>query len=179
MGMGDESKAGASKDDAGLDELKHNLRVSFSRMKEDIHFNRQQVEDILKANKVLLEQITLLKDEIKELKSRPKGLKTELMRGLARNQKAIIKQRIVGMVAEARYSIPELKERIVDDKNYCSKASFYRYLEEMRSEGMIDCAEINGVMTVIGKPGGASGNSGAAQKPIAQKGLEPGQDRYV
>jgi hypothetical protein len=174
--MGDESGVGASKDDAGLDELKHNLKVSFTRMKEDIHFNRRQVEDLLLANKALLEQIGLLKDEIKALKSRPQGLRNELMRGLARNQKAIIKQRIIGMVAEARYSIPELKERIVDDKSYCSKASFYRYVEEMKSEGLIDCAEINGIMTVIGRP------EGTIQKPAAPKiprSQEPGQDKYV
>ena len=171
--MGDESGGGASNDRAGLDELKHNLRVSFSRMKEDINSNRQQAEELLKANKMLLEQICLLKDEIKGLKNRPKGLKSELMRGLARNQKAIIKQRILSMVAEARYSVPELKESIVDDKNYCSKASFYRYVEELKACGQIDCAEINGTMTLIGRP------EGAIQKPITKKGLEPGQDKYV
>jgi hypothetical protein len=53
MAEGDGSKT----DD--ISELKHNLKVSFSRMKDDIHFNRQQVEDLLKANQLLMEQVVL------------------------------------------------------------------------------------------------------------------------
>jgi predicted RNase H-like nuclease (RuvC/YqgF family) len=128
----------------GLTELKHNLKVSFSRMKEDIHFNRQQVEDLLKANRMLLEQLGSLKEEIKALKGRPQGLKNELMRGLSRNRKKLIKQRLLGLIEEGKYSIPELKEIVVDEKNYCSKASFYRYIEELKKRGNIAEVEAEG-----------------------------------
>jgi predicted RNase H-like nuclease (RuvC/YqgF family) len=131
-------------DNDQIGELKHNLKVSFSRMKEDIHFNRQQVEDLLKANKMLLEQIESLKTEIKTMRDKPAGLRSELMRGLSRNKKKIIKQRIISLIEQERYSIPELKEIVVDEKNYCSKASFYRYIEELKKLGNIAEVNING-----------------------------------
>ncbi len=138
MAEGDGSKT----DD--ISELKHNLKVSFSRMKDDIHFNRQQVEDLLKANQMLMEQVVSLKDEVKALKEKPQGLKNELMRGLSRNRKKIIKQRILSLVEEGRYSIPELKEIVVDEKSYCSKASFYRYVDELKRIGAISEVDVGG-----------------------------------
>lgn len=160
-------KADAGQENSELGELKHNLRVSFSRMKDDIHSNKQQIdgmsshiEDLVKANRMLLEQVSSLKDEIKALKERPKGLKTELMRSLARNQKSIIKQRILEMVGQGRFSIPELKERIVDDRNYCSKASFYRYIEELKSAGKIDFMAVEDKEIVVM----GSGQAGAEVK---------------
>jgi len=162
------------KEEAGeLDELKHNLRVSFSRMKEDIQANKQQaegtkayvegmkeqIENLVKTNRLLLEQMGLLKDEIRALKERPKGLKTELMRSLARNQKTLIKQRILEMVGQGRFSIPELKERIVDDRNYCSKASFYRYIEELKSGKRIDFLSVEGREVVVAVGGEGRGTS--------------------
>lgn len=168
-----EKTAEESKDTGELEELKHNLKVSFSRMKEDIQSNRQEtgemrgyIEDLVKTNKILLEQVTSLKDEIKALKERPKGLKTELMRSLARNQKALIKQRILSMVIEGRYSIPELKERIVDDRNYCSKASFYRYIEELKSSRKIDFLSIEGREVVVELK---EGESAAAPKQVKRE----------
>ena len=145
--MGDKKEAmGNSPEPRGdeLSDLKHNLKVSFSRMREDIHFNREQVEDLLKANRTLLEQVGFLKEEIKELKNKPQGLRNELMRGLSRNKKRIIKQRIIGLIEEGRYSIPELKEIVVDEKSYCSKASFYRYIEELKRQGNVAEVNVNG-----------------------------------
>lgn len=139
-----------------LDELKHNLKVSFSRMKEDILSNRQEtgemrsyIEDLVKTNRLLLEQVSSLKDEIRTLKEKPRGLKTELMRSLSRNKKLIIKQRILDMAMEGRFSTPELKERVVDDRNYCSKASFYRYIDELRAERKIDLIGVEGREVVV------------------------------
>ncbi len=140
-------------------------------MKDDIRSNSQQIDEmrnnfgeLLKTNRMLLEQIGSLKDEIKALKERPKGLKTELMRSLARNQKGLIKQKILEMAGEARLSIPELKERIVDDRNYCSKASFYRYIDELKAGGKIDFMSLEGrEIVVFAQPG-----KGNAPKPEIQ-----------
>jgi len=160
--MADKPREGAGE----LDELKHNLKISFSRMREDIHFNRSQIEDLVRANKMLLEQVGSLKDEIKALKERPKGLKTELMRSLARNQKALIKQRILEIVGQGRFSIPELKERIVDDRNYCSKASFYRYIDELKSNRNIDFLSVEGREIVVAMP---AGNNGEAAPELSKR----------
>jgi Fe2+ or Zn2+ uptake regulation protein len=143
--------------DDQIGELKHNLKVSFSRMKEDIHFNRQQVEDLLKANKMLLEQIESLKEEIKTIRKKPTGLRSELMRGLTRNKRKIIKQRILGLIEQERYSIPELKDIVVDEKNYCSKASFYRYIDELKKLGSIAEVNFNGssVLKLVKSAGNA------------------------
>ena len=51
---------------------------------------------------------------------------------IKRNKKGIIKARILELVKTERYSIPEIKDIVVDRDNYCSKATFYRYLIELK-----------------------------------------------
>lgn len=130
-----------------LEELKHNLKVSFSRMKSDIQSNQDKIDKLLDINKQLQEQIKRLEAKIGE----PKGLKSELMRSFKRNKKQIIKQRILSLVKERQVPVPELKEIIVDDKGYCSKATFYRYVDELKSEGSLNMISIDGNQIVIAK----------------------------
>ncbi|MFH1399215.1 MAG: hypothetical protein ABIG95_03825 [Candidatus Woesearchaeota archaeon] len=130
-----------------LEELKYNLKVSFSRMKQDIHFNKEQIQGLVELNKGLQQQILGLKEEIKGLK--PSGLKGELVRQYRRNRKGLIKQRILGLIKEKEYSLPELKDLVVDEKHYCSKASFYRYIGELRKDGRISVAGVEGNESII------------------------------
>lgn len=61
-------------------------------------------------------------------------LRDDLMRSFERNRKAIIKQQILGEAGKGDYTKIELRDIVVLKKNYCSKASFYRYLDELELE---------------------------------------------
>ena len=62
---------------------------------------------------------------------------SRMIKKLERNKKDIIKQPIIEMVTQAPILLPELKEILVDEKQYCSKASFYRYIEDLLARGII------------------------------------------
>jgi hypothetical protein len=62
----------------------------------------------------------------------PTKLEKEVMKKFNRSKKDIIKHKILEVVKTQQITIPELKEVIVDQEEYCSKASFYRYLEEIK-----------------------------------------------
>ena len=62
----------------------------------------------------------------------PTNLEKEVMKKFNRSKKDIIKHKILEVVKTQQITIPELKEVIVDQEEYCSKASFYRYLEEIK-----------------------------------------------
>lgn len=125
-----------------IEQLRHNLKVSFSRMKQDIQSNHEKIDHLIKINEQLKEYILRLETKIGNMKQ-PTGLKSELMRSFKRNKKQIIKQRILDLVRERQIPVPELKEMIVDDKQYCSKATFYRYIDELKKEGWLNMITID------------------------------------
>lgn len=70
-------------------------------------------------------------------------LEKELMDELNRNKKGLIMQKIIEYTARERSSSKDIKRVIVDKHRYCSKATFYRYLEELKREGKLQQIEIN------------------------------------
>ncbi len=126
-----------------IEDLRHNLKVSFSRMKFDIHSNQKKIDKLLEINKQLQAQIKSLEAKISGLESH-RGLKSELLRSFKRNKKQIIKQRILSLIKGRQMPVAELKEAIVDDKNYCSKATFYRYIDELKKAGIVNSISIDG-----------------------------------
>ena len=83
-----------------------------------------------------LKQIIInLKQEIIASKNQPQKnkLKTEMLNKIKRNKKTIIKNKILELIETERYSIPEIKEIIVNRDDYCSKATFYRYIKELNN----------------------------------------------
>ncbi len=78
-----------------------------------------------------------------------RGLQTEIMRRLKRNKKPVIKQKILNVISSGQYTLPEIKDIIVDENNYCSKASFYRYFEELKKRNLIDIIDINDVKIIV------------------------------
>ena len=127
-----------------LEDLRHNLKVSFSRMKSDIHSNQEKIDKLLEINKQLQEQIKSFEAKLNALETKPQGLKSELLRSFKRNKKQIIKQRILSLVKSRQMPVAELKEMIVDDKQYCSKATFYRYIDELKKAGIVNSIFIDG-----------------------------------
>lgn len=64
-------------------------------------------------------------------------LEAEVINKFKRNKKRLIKNKILETIKANILSIPEIKEIIVDQQRYCSKASFYRYIEELRQHDFI------------------------------------------
>jgi chromosome segregation ATPase len=128
-----------------LEELRHNLKVSFSRMKSDIKANQDKIDQVLEINQQLQAQIKNLEAKL----SQTSTLKSELMRSFKRNKKQIIKQRMIALIQDRQIPVPELKEIIVDEKKYCSKATFYRYIDEMKKEGLLNVITVDNNQIVL------------------------------
>tara|TARA_Y100000034_G_scaffold39094_2_gene48177 strand:- start:17809 stop:18360 length:552 start_codon:yes stop_codon:yes gene_type:complete len=77
------------------------------------------------------------------------GLRTEMIRRLKRNKKVVIKQKILSVISSGQYTLPEIKDVIVDENNYCSKASFYRYFEELKNRQFVEVIDINDIKIVV------------------------------
>jgi hypothetical protein len=80
-------------------------------------------------------------DEIKSeisIQKKEFGLKEEILNKFNKNKREIIKHKILEMVETRNLTLPELKEVIVDQNKYCSKASFYRYFEELKRKNLVN-----------------------------------------
>ena len=109
------------------------LKDTFAKIRRDVERQDSELEELKKVNKELLEEIKSLREEIKTVKAKGSTkLEKEVMKKFNRSKKDIIKHKILEVVKSKQVTIPELKEIIVDQEEYCSKASFYRYLEEMK-----------------------------------------------
>ncbi len=146
-----------------LELLKQALKKTFSKIKQDTTKNSDDIKSIskeLKQIKSLLNNInssikniqtpTMNNQQIPQQTQQPNiGLRTEMMRRLKRNKRSVIKQKILNVISSAQYTLPEIKDIIVDENNYCSKASFYRYFEELKKRGIVEIIEINDVKIIM------------------------------
>lgn len=124
-----------------LEQLKQGLKNSFTNIRSDIdniktdtNSNNKKIQELLDQNKELQETIKTLQETITSLalNQNKDNLKSDMLTKIKRNRKEIIKARILELVQTERYSIPEIKDIVVDRDNYCSKASFYRYITELK-----------------------------------------------
>ena len=101
------------------------------QLKQQIELLSQRIiflEDNIKNN-----QKDLIKEALNEFTRKKKDpLKSELLRKFNKNKKSLIKQKVIEYLKTKPTLISDLKYYIVDQLSYCSKASFYRYIVEMR-----------------------------------------------
>ena len=118
-----------------INQLKQGLKNSFDKIKEDITSNTEKIQELVNQNRELKGEIYELKDTIKKLNITHNKdlLKEDMLSRIKRNRKGLVKAKIIELVQVERYSIPEIKEIVVDRDNYCSKATFYRYVNELRN----------------------------------------------
>lgn len=152
--------------------LKVALKKTFSKIKQDTTDNSNKINNLDKTVLLLskeLKQIKLLlnniNSSIKNLNNKNvsnnsnnslqenilpnSGLKTEVMRRLKRNKRSVIKQKIINVISSGQYTLPEIKDIIVDENNYCSKASFYRYFDELKNRNFVEIIEINDLKIIV------------------------------
>ncbi len=118
-----------------VDELKEFLQATFVKLKENVDLNQKQINVLMEENRRLNDTVSNLSNQIKRQKE--DKLKKEVMHKFRRHKKEMIKHKIIETIRVKRILLPELKEIIVDQMGYCSKATFYRYYEELRKEGTI------------------------------------------
>ena len=119
-----------------INQLKEGLKNSFNNIKEDITSNSNNIKKLLEQNRELRNTIKGLKDTIKNLANNQSKdlLKEDMLTKIKRNRKEIVKAKILEFVQTERYSIPEIKDIVVDRDNYCSKATFYRYISDIKNK---------------------------------------------
>ena len=88
---------------------------------------------------------------MQKIKTKNSRLKEEFIRKFEKKRKDMIRQKIVELANTQELTIPEIKERVVDKEEFCSKATFYRYIEKMQNRKEIGFLEINERKILINK----------------------------
>ncbi len=71
------------------------------------------------------------------------SLEQEAIATVTKNKKHIIKQKIIGVISKNKVTTKQLKEIIVDKHRYCSKATYYRYVHELKAENLLESIIVN------------------------------------
>lgn len=133
-----------------INELKELLKLNFTRIQEDVDRNQKQIDILIVENNKLRNTVSTLAQQLATQKE--DKLKKEVIHKFRRHKKEIIKNKIMETVRLKRVMLPELKEIIVDQMVYCSKATFYRYYDELRKEGTISILNkilVSNVLSIV------------------------------
>ncbi|MCP3682809.1 MAG: hypothetical protein GY861_08985 [bacterium] len=152
-------------------DIQKSLKGAFSKIKEEMDANKRTISSLKKkiesmetgkSDSALMTRVAVLEkklDEVLEMKDMLRNLsvkgkpieplKTKLISKFNKNRKSIIKQKIMDIVREKQYTISELKELVVDSHHYCSKASFYRYVEEMKGRKELGVIDVNNMQLLV------------------------------
>jgi hypothetical protein len=127
-----------------VERLKIELKNSFDRIKSDMAKKDIEIEFLKK-------EIEKLKKELvkKPKQQSNKGLEKDLLNKYEKNKKIILKNNILNEILSKELTKSQLKQIIVEEKNYCSKASLYRYLEELEREKKINTVIINRKAVIV------------------------------
>jgi hypothetical protein len=122
-----------------------NQENKINSLKEELDSLKNQVVDylpkLLEQNNLILKRIEVLEQGIIK-KEDP--LKEQIITKFKRNKKEVIKQKILEISSEKDTTVSSLRDKIVKELKFCSRASFYRYLEELKDLNLIGILEING-----------------------------------
>ncbi|MFT4303217.1 MAG: hypothetical protein ACMXYG_01510 [Candidatus Woesearchaeota archaeon] len=109
-----------------LQEIKRLLETTLSSISQNMAMQQQMILQLQKENQ-----------KLKQLMKEKDPLKKEIITTYKRNKKRLIKNKILETIKLKQLSIPEIKDIVVDQYNYCSKATFYRYIEELKRKDYI------------------------------------------
>ena len=140
-----------------MDEL---IKESFRRVREDFEkrdnelaliktelnaLKQQLIPKLLETNQRILERLEELESRLPVKRD---VLKEQLLQRYTRKRREIVMDKILEVVAYRELTLPELKTIIVDENSYCSRSSFYRYVDFLRRIKRIEVVEVNGVELV-------------------------------
>jgi hypothetical protein len=96
-------------------------------------------EKLVSLEQKRLESAKISDVEIEKKESLHSQLQRKMIKKITRNSKNYIKNTIVSLVSKYdKISALELREIIVEEQNLCSKSSFYRILEELEQEQILN-----------------------------------------
>ena len=117
------------------------------KLKEEIKTNSLKIATLEGAYSILHNNKTLKSQSVSVSESQPVSVslkksqgvsgnfETRLLRKIKTNKKAMVMAEIMKLIDS--YSVIEVYEKIVIEKGLCSKASFYRYIESLKSQSLL------------------------------------------
>lgn len=126
------------------EEILFHIKRSFEKVRADIKTHEAYIEALRAENQMLKMQLQQLIQHFDQKKAESK-LQQEVFHYVKRRNKVFIKQKILSFLATGPRPVSEIKEIIVDKEECCSKASFYRYIEDMKRVGALVFVETDRV----------------------------------
>ncbi len=114
---------------------KEALEAEILRLRKE----QQEMQSKMQAmQSQLIEQV--VKATIKQLS--PKDpIQAEVLWRLRRTRREFVYKKIAELLHTKQRELAELKYLIVDQGRYCSKATFYRYIEELGNQGRLSLTQ--------------------------------------
>ena len=155
---------------AGGDIDRTAISEAFSKIKEDMLKLNKELYEMKQKQKRLIEENIKLKQQqnmltnqpnqsdidpilisqiVKETLKHSKKNNSSLSRRINKKRKNIIKTRICNLASQKNLSLAEIKDIIVENEVLCSKATFYRYVNKLKSQGMIESMKINDIEVLV------------------------------
>ena len=123
----------------GVNEIKqliNRLETLLNKLNENsTEVETQEFEDLSDLKPIIVDAEERIEEEEIERFHLPKQA--------IKHKKEIIKQEILLQISTTNIALKELKREFVDRRKYCSKASFYRYVKELKIEQKIGKIVIN------------------------------------
>ena len=115
-------------------DISEQLSLTLEMMRETMRRNEETMLILMEENQRLRQDLTQLRQEVRGAPAQS-PLQDEVMRKYKRKRPDLIKSKIIDVAQKREIPLPELKEIIVDEHRYCSRATFYRYVNKIVSEG--------------------------------------------
>ena len=136
-------------------ELKEIKEINNKLIEENSDLNKKILSLAKNSSKPEIDQEEIINKVVEialqKINGKTSRLKDEFVKKFERKRKNLIKQKIIELANNQQLTIPEIKDILVDKEGYCSKATFYRYIERLQNTKEIDFIEINERKVVINK----------------------------
>lgn len=112
-----------------------------------LRLEQQEMQSKMQAMQgQLIEQV--VKATIKQLSPQKDPIQAEVLWRLRRTRREFVYKKIIELLHTKQRELAELKYLIVDQGKYCSKATFYRYVDELGGQGKLSLMQANERMVV-------------------------------
>ena len=103
------------------------------------------------VSKVMKESMAMMLSELERKQEKNKNFDREVARAIKVNKSKLVESKIYELIKNEGMLLSNLKFLIVDQLQYCSKASFYRHVDNLKNKGLIIISETNNKKFVLKK----------------------------
>lgn len=123
--------------------------LEISRLRQELETLKSQVNsllpELLATNRAILKRLDSFEARI----SPPRDpLREQVLKSYSKRRKELVMNRILELVAERDLTLSELRGLISEQYKFCSRSSFYRYVERLVALGRLELVNINGIERV-------------------------------